>query len=249
MKSINQKSLLVATVLVSACGPAFADDAPDLGAVSAYVAVESDYRYRGISQNDKEFTPEGSVNWAGPLGFYAGTWLAKTDWGSNNPSFEMDVYGGKHFNLEGSDLNVEAYYYSYPDARSAGTKASYFETIWALSHTFDKLTLTATGAYSPEWSLSGGTGWYGAATASYAVTDWLSASATVGHQWVTLAPSDYTHYDFGMTAIWKSWSLDLRYVGNDISTGACSSFWMSTRKACADTVKMNLTYNVSDIFK
>jgi len=247
MTSTGLKLTFAVAALAAATGTAYADT--DYGTVSAYVAMQSDYRYRGISQNSKEITPEGSINWSGPMGFYAGTWLAKTNWSGNDPSFEMDIYGGKHFDLDGTDLNIEAYYYSYPDASFPGTKASYYETIAQLSHTFGKLTLTATGSNSPEWSLSGGTGWYAAGTASYALTDWLSLSGTVGHQWVKAAPSDYTHWDLGATATWKSWSLDVRYVGNDISSGDCSTFWMSTHNACKGTAVVTLTYNISDIFK
>lgn len=253
MKSFGLTVSFAAVALAAMAAPALADDAaaaPAWGKVSAYVAVESDYRYRGISQNSKEFTPEGSINWTGPMGFYAGTWVAKTNWGGNNPSFEQDWYGGKHFDLAGTDLNVEAYYYSYPDYKAAGgPKASYFEMQGYLSRAFDKLTLTATGAYSPEWSLKSGDGWYGAGTAAYALTDWLSVSATVGHQWVELAPKDYTHYDVGATFTYKSWTLDVRYVGNDISKKDCTSFWMGgTKNACNDTVKANLTYNIADLF-
>lgn len=252
MKSTGLKLTCAVAALAALGTAAYADDAapatPDWGKISAYAAVQSDYRYRGISQNNSDFTPEGSVNWSGPMGFYAGTWIAKVDWGGNNPSYELDIYGGKHFDLDGTDLNVEAYYYSYPDAAFGGTKASYFETIGQLSHAFDKLTLTATGAYSPEWSLSGGTGWYAAGTASYALTDWLSASGTLGHQWVELAPSDYTHWDIGLTATWKSWVLDVRYVGNDIKS-ADQGFWMAQPNATDDTVMATLTFNISDIFQ
>ena len=31
----------------------------------------------------------------------------------------------------------------------------------------------------------------------------LSVSGTIGHQWVQFAPSDYTHYDFGLTATYN----------------------------------------------
>jgi len=262
MKSFGLKVSFAAVALAAAAAPAVAaDEATDYGKVSAYVAVESDYRYRGISQNDRQFTPEGSINWTGPYGFYAGTWLAKTNWGGGTPSLEMDIYGGKHIDLDGTDLNIEAYYYSYPDynATAAGggiptAKASYFEMQGYLSHTFDKLTLTATGAFSPEWSLGGKEGWYGAATAAYALTDWFSLSATFGHQWVKLAPSDYSHWDIGGTFTYKSWTLDVRYVGNDIGKAKCSSYWMggnsmgSISNACTATVKANLTYNIADLF-
>ena len=118
------------------------------------MALASDYRFRGISQNDKNPTPEASINWSGPDGFYAGTWLAKTNWTSvatcptcgASPTFEMDLYAGKHFDLDGTDLNIEAYYYSYPDANKyvllTTKKASYYETIVQLTHTFGPLSLS-----------------------------------------------------------------------------------------------------------
>lgn len=244
MKSTGLKLTFAAAMLASVAMPALADDAP-YGSISGYLAVESDYRYRGISQNNTEITPEGSLNWTGPNGFYVGTWLAKTDWGAKNPGLEMDIYGGKHFDLGGTDLNVEAYYYAYPDFDAhGGPKASYFEFQTYLTHAFDKLTVTAMGAYSPEWSLEGGDGWYGAGTVSYALTDWLTASATLGHQWVELAPADYTHWDVGLTATYKQFTLDVRYVGNDIKK-ADTGFWMATKDATKDTVKVNLTYNFS----
>jgi uncharacterized protein (TIGR02001 family) len=242
----------------SLAGAAFADDTINWGTLSAYVAVTTDYRYRGISQNDRNLSEQGSINWSGPLGFYAGTWVAKTNWTGGaycptcdaNPTFEMDLYAGKHFDLDGTDLNIEAYYYSYPDANKnmLGTYASYYETIVQLSHTFDKLTLTLTGANSPEWSLHGGTGWYLEGSASYALTDWLSASANVGHQWVQRAPRDYTHWDVGFTATYKGFSLDARYVGNDISTAECG-FWMTSGpKACDHGFVATITYNIADLF-
>ena len=247
MRSFGLKLTVAAIALA---GAAYADDAPDWGTLSAYVAVASDYRYRGISQDDRQFAPQGSINWSGPYGFYAGTWLSKTDWTTgNNPSFEMDLYGGKHTDLDGTDLNIEAYYYSYPDAQFPGLTASYYETIVQLSHAFGPLTLTVTGANSPQWSLGGGVAWYVEGTAAYTINDWLSISGNVGHQWVKLAPSDYTHWDIGLTGTWKSWVLDVRYVGNDVGKVKCFSYWMSTPNACTATVMATLTYNISDLFK
>lgn len=266
MKSIGMKFSLAAVLLAGVAvttSAAYADDAPAApawGTISAYVALASDYRFRGISQDDKNPSPEASLNWSGPDGFYAGTWLAKTNWSSvatcptcgASPTFEMDLYAGKHFDLNGTDLNIEAYYYSYPDANAAvlGTtkSASYYETIVALSHTFGPLSLTVTGANSPEWSLGGGTGWYVEGTAAYTLTDWLSVSGNLGHQWVEAAPSDYTHYDIGLTATWKSWTLDARYVGNDIKK-ADATFWIADPKNVQDGFVATLTFNIANILQ
>ena len=248
MKSIGMTLTLTAALLAGVAvttGAAYADDS--WGSLSAYVAVTSDYRYRGISQNDREIAPQGSVNWSGPEGFYAGTWLSKVNWGipDNNPSLEMDLYVGKHTDLGGTDLNVEAYYYSYPEYDAfGGPKASYYETIVQLSHAFGPLTLTATGANSPEGSLKGGTGLYLEVTAAYTINDLLSISGNLGHQWVAAAPSDYTHYDIGLTATYKSFSLDARYVGNDIKA-ADAGFWMGQPKSINDGFVATLTYNIA----
>jgi len=248
MKSIG---LRLAAVMLAATAVAEAAHAgTDWGSLSGTITMQSDYRYRGISQNSKEFAPQGAVDWSGPEGFYAGVWTSKVNWGGNNPSYELDIYGGKHFDLNGTDLNVEAYYYSYPDYNPmGGPAASYYETIVQLSHTFDKLTVTVTGANSPEWSLGGGVGWYTSGNVSYAVNDWLSISGTVGHQWVDAAPADYTHWDVGFTASWHSWSLDLRYVGNDIGNANCAAFWMGTPNACKANVMATLSYSISDLLK
>jgi len=258
MKSTGLKLTLAAATLaaVGATSAAYADDAPaapSWGTISAYVAVTSDYRYRGISQDSREATPQGSINWSGPDGFYAGTWESKVNWdGANDPSFEADFYAGKHTDLDGTDLNVEAYYYSYPDANKVvfGSTASYYETIAQLTHVFGPLTLTVTGANSPEWSLKGGTGWYVEGTAAYTINDWLSVSGNLGHQWVAAAPSDYTHYDIGLTATWKSWTLDARYVNTDITAAACTGFWIGTGKAsCTGGAVITLTYNIANLLQ
>ncbi|MGB8601232.1 MAG: TorF family putative porin [Rhizomicrobium sp.] len=249
MKSVSLKLGVAAVALagIAASSAAFADEDNSLGTFSASVAVASDYRFRGISQNNKEATPEFGLNWAGNHGFYGGAWTAKTNWGGNDPSYEADFFVGKHTDLDGTDLNIEAYYYSYPDANYA-TTASFYETIVQLSHAFGPLTLTATGANSPEWSFKGGVGWYGGATAAYTLTDWLTISGNVGHQWVDKAPNDYTHADIGLTAVWKSFSLDLRYLGTDIKKEDCTSFWMATKNACSGGFTATVTYNIAKLF-
>jgi uncharacterized protein (TIGR02001 family) len=216
---------------------------------SAYVALTSDYRYRGISQNQKEIAEQGSVNYTND-GWYAGVWASKVNWdiGLGNPSVEVDIYGGKHIDLDGTDLNVEAYYYAYPDFNTFGVlpKASFYETIVQLSHGFGAVTTTVTGTWSPQFTLGSGDGFYVAGNASWAVTDWLAISGTVGHQWIELAPgSGYTHWDIGATATWKNLVFDARYVDTDIGTGACVGFYMpGFHNNCGGGFVGTVTYNI-----
>jgi uncharacterized protein (TIGR02001 family) len=248
MRSWANLFFFVAGALTLFASAALADD----WSLSGYADVASDYRFRGISQDGRKTSPEASLNIMGPLGFYAGTWEAGTNWdGHGDPSYEADFYAGKHTDLSGTDLNVEAYYYSYPDAHF-GAAASYYETIVQLSHSLGDFTGTLTGAWSPEWALQGGNGYYVEGTLSYAVNDWLSLSGNVGHQWVDAAKSfgsrDYTHWDLGATAAYDNWALDLRYVDTDLNGAQCYAFWMGTKDACSATVTAMLTYNIPDLF-
>src|SRR5437868_4304399 len=224
----NLTKLFLGTVslagVVTAAAPAFAQDAPPW-TLTGYVAATSDYRFRGISQNDRNFAPQGSLNINGPDGFYVGAWASQVDFdptSSNNPEVELDIYGGKHTDLWGVDWNFEPYYYSYPAEKyGAGPNADYFEIQNQFSKSFGPLALSGTWAWSDNFPFNGGTGnaLYGNAT--YTILDWLSVSGNLGHQWAQNAKyagsTSYTWADIGVTATWKGFAVDLRYSSTDLS--------------------------------
>jgi uncharacterized protein (TIGR02001 family) len=213
MGTISKLCLFGAIAILALPNPAFAD--PNVDQVVGTASLTTDYRYRGISENRRHATPQGSLTWSSQGGFYASAWLSEVNWTGNGHAFlEADLYAGKHFDIGGNDLDAEAYYYSYPG--HGGFAANYFEGIFHLTHNFGPVAATVTGAASPSWSNNTGPGFYVAGAGAYPIADWLTISATLGHQWVGQAPRGYTHYDFGVTATKKSISLDLRYVGNDI---------------------------------
>jgi uncharacterized protein (TIGR02001 family) len=232
---------------------AFAQDAaaapaPDWS-VAGTIDAQSDYRFRGVSQSNRNAVPQGALNVTGPDGFYVGTWVSEINWQvgvNSNPAIEWDIYGGKHFDLGGTDLNAEAYEYAYPDYNTAYVPgkpaASYFEGIFTLSHTFGPLALDAVYAISPQFSLGTGTGNYVEGQAILTITDWLTVSTNIGHQWVETAPADYTHSDVGATATWKSFSLDARYVSTTLNKVNCG-FYMGTKNACTGGFVATLSYN------
>jgi len=240
--------------VVTAAAPAFAQDAPPW-ALTGTVAVTSDYKFRGISQNQRNFAPQGSLTVTGPEGFYVSAWASEVDFtpGSGNaPEVELDIYGGKHTDLWGVDWNFMPYYYSYPGEKyGAGPNADYFELINQFTKAFGPVSFTATYAWSDNLAFNGGTGNYLAGLASYTINDWLSISGNVGHQWAQNAKyasprsSDYTYADIGVTATYKGFALDLRYSGTDLNSAQCGSFYMATNHACAGNFIGTLTYNVS----
>jgi len=231
--------------------PAFADDAPAAPAwgLSGTIDVQSDYKFRGISQNDRSPSPQGTLNLTGPAGFYAGTWLSTIDFDptpSGNPYLEMDIYGGKHTDLWGVDWNLEAYYYGYPAANiPPGTsRPDYFEMINQFTKAFGPVTAQVTWAWSPSFAFRTGPSHYLAGNLSYPINDWLSISGNVGHQFISRTPVyDYTYGDIGLTATWKMFSLDVRYSGTDLNNTNCSAFYMSTNHACAGDFIATLNYN------
>ena len=253
MKNLTKMALASLSLLglaTAAAPAAFAQDAaPDFTA-SATVDVQSDYRFRGISQSRKNPVPQGALNITGPDGFYVGTWVSQINWQvgvNNNPRIEWDIYGGKHFDLGGTDLNVEAYEYAYPEYNTSyvggNPAASYFEGIFTLSHTFGPVALDAVYAVSPQFSLGGGVGNYVEGQAILTLTDWLTVSTNIGHQWVELAPTDYTHSDVGATATWNGFSLDARYVSTTLNKVDCG-FYMGTKNACTGGFVATLSYTV-----
>jgi uncharacterized protein (TIGR02001 family) len=236
--------------MVTAAAPAFAQD-PSAWALTGYGDATSDYRFRGISQNSRNFAPQGSLNVTGPDGFYVGAWASQVDFdptSGNNPQVELDIYGGKHTDLWGVDWNFEPYYYSYPaENYGAGPYADYIDIQNQFSKSFGPLALSGTWAWSNNLAFNGGTGnaLYGNAT--YTILDWLSVSGNIGHQWAQNAKyagsRDYTWGDFGGTASWKSFALDLRYSGTDLDTAQCAAFYMPTAHACGGGFVATLTYN------
>jgi uncharacterized protein (TIGR02001 family) len=227
------------------------------GTFSATVAATSDYRFHGISENDLKPALQGSLDWNGPVGLYAGSWASMVDFNDDaGTSVEWDLYAGKHFNLgDGFDLNVEPFYYAYPNhnAKKAGVRDSYFELVNTLTKTMGRLTLDGVVAWSPDYFGETGTGWWVAGGASYALNDWLSLSGNAGHQWVhDLDPFHstigfpYTEWDLGATATWHHFALDARYFDTSISKTKCAALYGPGNGGwCTATAVVTLSYSIS----
>lgn len=255
MKNLTKMMLGAASIasLLSIGAPAMAQDAADF-ALTGTVAVTNDYRFRGISQSNRDFAPQGSLTLTGPDGWYISAWGSRVDFdptSSGNPYMELDIYGGKHTDLWGVDWNFMPYYYAYPaaDIPAGAPSPDYFELINQLTYNFGPFTSTATWAWSPELAFGGGTGNYLAGNVTVPINDWLSVSGNIGHQWAQNAKyagsSDYNHGDLGITATYNGFSLDARYTGTDLTASGCRNFYMTTRNACAGGFVATLSYTIS----
>ena len=112
--SITRFARLAAASALSAAlavGPALADGpsrrgsikdpvappAPRACALSANVALATEYVFRGISQTDEGPAIQGGFDATCGM-FYAGVWASNLDWGGNGSedvaNMEMDLYAG-----------------------------------------------------------------------------------------------------------------------------------------------------------
>lgn len=162
-----KKQLLIAStaaVVTMASASAIAAEA------SANVAFTTDYRFRGISQTDRDFAIQGGFDYAWDSGLYVGTWASNVDGFSSSPvdgdggaQAELDFYTGFGLDLTDSlafDFNV--LYFYYPGASTAGDQAEidYWEFTPGISYSGDSLSAGLSVSYSDDFFGESGDAFY-----------------------------------------------------------------------------------------
>lgn len=147
----QQAAALVAASLLVCAAPAHAQDTdpPKPVTVSGNVALVSDYRFRGVSQSDKELAIQGGITVAHESGVYVGTWASNlAGWGTfGGANMELDLIAGYKADLGSGTLDVGLTWYMYP----GGADDTDFAEVYAkLSGTIGPATLLAGVAYAPE---------------------------------------------------------------------------------------------------
>ena len=200
------------------------------------VSYTSDYRYNGVSYSGREPTPQASLHWLGPRGWYAGVWTSGVDFDDpGNTSIEGDLYVGRTFDVGSSRVAGEVLYTFFPDKTLHGPTYDFIQLKVRGSRVFDALTLGAMAAWTPEASYDSGTAWRVAIDASYSLHSAVKASATVGRRWIEVGV-DRTFWAAGLTGTWKQLALDLRYVDTNLDERECGF-----SKRCSATVVATLT--------
>jgi uncharacterized protein (TIGR02001 family) len=97
--------------------------------VTGNFGITSDYRFRGISQSDRDAAFQGGFDVAHSSGLYVGTWASTvSDWTSGpsgSANMEVDLYGGYKTEVAGFGLDVGAIAYHYPGSKTANTGTDY----------------------------------------------------------------------------------------------------------------------------
>jgi len=225
------------------------------GPFTAGVALTSDYRFRGLSQSDRDAAIQGWGQYD-YKNFFFNVWASSIDFNdeaSYDSSVEVDLTAGyNHSFSEQTSGTIKAVYYWYPDADTppASNDYDYFELIASLSHDFGVVSVAGELAWSPDYFLESGDSVSIKGGVTYPVMDKflfmgaLTASANVGYQWIdengTFGTPDYVYFDIGATAEWDLFAIDLRWVDTDLDNGEC----FGGTKLCEGGVVLTLTANL-----
>ena len=154
--------------------PAFAQEEtapPPPITVSGSASITSDYRFRGVSQSDKEMAIQGGITITHESGFYVGTWGSNlAGWGTfGGANMELDLIGGFKTPIGGGGtLDVGVTWYMYP---GGADKTDFAEPYIKLSGTTGPVTLTAGVFYAPQQEALGNWWFTGADAASGVYND------------------------------------------------------------------------------
>ncbi len=172
--------------------------------ISGSATIASDYRFRGVSQSDREMAIQGGITIAHESGVYVGTWGSNlAGWGTfGGANMELDLIGGYKAKLaDNATLDIGLTWYLYP---GGADKTDFAEPYVKLTGTTGPATLTAGVAYAPRqqaigrWYRTGADAAAGVYTSPGAKDDNLyvsgdgafalpgtpiTAKAHVGHSW------------------------------------------------------------------
>ena len=158
-------SIAAATLAAMTALPAAAQETapPKPVAVTGSVGIVSDYRFRGVSQSDKQLAVQGGLTIAHESGLYIGTWGSNlAGWGTfGGANMELDLIAGYKLPVGGGTLDVGATWYMYPGGFD---NTDFIEPYAKLSGTVGPVGLTAGVAYAPKQEALGA--WYANGTAA-----------------------------------------------------------------------------------
>jgi uncharacterized protein (TIGR02001 family) len=141
----------LAAALCSVAAPAAAQETapPPAITVTGSVALVSDYRFRGVSQSNKEMAIQGGLTVAHESGFYVGTWASNlAGWGTfGGSNMELDLIGGYKRSVGAATVDVGLTWYMYP---GGADKTDFAEPYVKLSSSIGPVSALVGVAYAPK---------------------------------------------------------------------------------------------------
>lgn len=231
----------LAALLTLAGTPALAQEETPALTVTGSAGLVSDYRFRGVSQSDKDMAVQGGITITHKSGFYVGTWGSNlAGWGTfGGANMELDLIGGfKTAISEHGAIDVGLTWYMYPGGADI---TDFAEPYVKLSGTAGPVSLVAGVAYAPKQRALGNY----SNTPRSRIGDkednfyvWGDAAAPIkgtpftvkghigysegnpglGPNGTSVTPTgEYLDWLVGVDTTWKNLTLGIAYVDTDIS--------------------------------
>lgn len=156
--SLNTALLAVALGTIGISAPAFAQDGEEESkaiTISGSAAVVSDYRFRAISQTDKNFAIQAGITASHESGVYVGVWGSSIDdYVSAGADQEIDLIAGYSKTFGNTKLDVGVTYYYYPGSEEiiAGYNSDFAEFYGSVTQTFGPVSAKLGAFYAPSQS-------------------------------------------------------------------------------------------------
>ncbi|WP_454714599.1 TorF family putative porin [Caulobacter segnis] len=203
-------ALAAAAATVALSGAAMAEELK----LSYNLGVTSDYVFRGVSQTMEDPAIQGGVDATYGIG-YAGVWASNVDFGTDDPTAEIDVYAGVRPTIGDTSLDLGVLYYGYVKDKGAPGSVSYMEFKAAASRPLGPATVGLAVYYSPEFTGDTGNAIYYEVNGAVPLMDKLTLSGALGHQEIDNG-SEYATWNIGATyAITEKLGVDVRYHDTD----------------------------------
>jgi uncharacterized protein (TIGR02001 family) len=228
---------LLGLALAFVATPALAEDEPTPAiTVNGGATLVTDYRFRGLSQTDRDFAVQGSMTVTHKSGVYASVWGSSIDdYVAAGGDQEIDLILGYKKTFGGTTVDVGALYYYYPGSSKfiAGYNSDFLEPYVAISHTLGPVTAKGTINYAPKQKALAFAAnpkednLYGALDLSAALgSTGVGLTGHLGHNFTKSflsAGRKYTDWGVGATYTWKSITFGVSYVDTNLPKGWATS--------------------------
>ena len=227
---------LAGLTLFAAAVPALAQDAPASDfTITGGATLTSDYRFRGISQTDKDPAIQGTIGISHSSGFYVGTWGSSIDdYVAAGSDQEIDLYAGYKKTINGTTFDGGLLYYFYPGPSS---NTDFFEPYFNVSHTFGPVSGKLGLNYAwKQHALSCGLcssarednlytfGELSAGIPNTGVTLTGHVGETWGRSYLSAGLKNYTDWSLTASYTWKNLTVSVAYVDTDAKRGEIVDF-------------------------
>jgi uncharacterized protein (TIGR02001 family) len=230
VSSTLRRAALASAVAVGFASSAYADIAGNIG-------MATDYRFRGISQTDRDPQVYGGFDFTAENGIYAGIWGSNVAFGS---SLELDYYAGYRGKISDDvGYDVGYVYYNYPSDNS-DPDLDYGEIYGSVTVGGFKAGLN----YSNDYFAETDTYWYLYGQYTHNITESVAVSASVGYNKFdgsdSLAsflvtdndPDDnYIDWKVSVSTTWQGLGWSLSYIDTNLSKDDCGG-----SELCSGTV-------------